>query len=231
MGASLRRARALPAAHASQCMHEPLHRLRSAEPARPMEPCVVLRRRFKACCTTSCYQVMSFDLVLQMSRFAGAAWPTAHPHLTARACAWVNDVAYTDISERTGTGTGRSRHLSSTLLAVVAALACPSCRPARCRSPPTSPPPQASPSPPPSSPSPPPMPRCALATATVAAALVASVAPPHLSLYEAWLRVKADTHAFDGCQFRLSFSVVVAGASSILVPPLHSLLWQRPELL
>ena len=49
--------------------------------------CGVLRRRFKACRTTSCYLVISFDLVWQMSRFAGVAWPAARPHLTA--CAHV----------------------------------------------------------------------------------------------------------------------------------------------
>ena len=37
-----------------------LHRSRSAEPARQLEPCLVLRRRFKACRTTSCYLVISF---------------------------------------------------------------------------------------------------------------------------------------------------------------------------
>ena len=47
----------------------------------------MLRRCFKACRTTSCYLVISFDLVWQMSRFAGVAWPAARPHLTA--CAHV----------------------------------------------------------------------------------------------------------------------------------------------
>ena len=64
-----------------------LQRSRSAEPARQLEPCLVLRRRFKACRTTSCYLVISFDLVWQMSRSAGVAWPAARPHLTA--CAHV----------------------------------------------------------------------------------------------------------------------------------------------
>lgn len=90
----------------------------------------MLRRRFKACRTTSCYLVISFDLVWQMSRFAGVAWPAARPHLTA--CAHVPGSMALRVLTFAGTWQINLAPSLSAIVAAVAALSAaqPAARPA-----------------------------------------------------------------------------------------------------